>query len=435
MLLTLFQTGELRHYVVRLSKTVQYTLCVNAEAITWGINVTASKQVAWAPWLVIAAGIVAAMHIGKLPPTIPVLQQQLSLSLGQSGFLLAGIQVAGIVMALFVGLMAEKIGLKRLQVGGLLILAVASALGSFAHSFAALFAARLLEGFGFLSIVLVAPSLIKQLVPASQLKPVLGFWAAYMGLGVAASLLLAPNLLHVMTWPGVWWIYAILALVMALLLWRFVPNVRVQHHEAAPPLSQLLKQILSHPAPWLLGVVFASYTSQWFAVTSFLPTIYANAQIAATTAGVLTALVCLSNVGGPIVAGMMLQHGRPAWLLFTSGFVLMMIGAVVAFAGEGVLPFALQYGGVLLFSAGGGLIPGVVFAYVVYLAPSQQTVASTMGWVQQWSALGQFCLPPLMGNLVTWWGSWRNVWMVCVVLGVMGIASALQIQRLVKRMA
>ena len=132
---------------------------------------------------------------------------------------------------------------------------------------------------------------------------------------------------------------------------------------------------------------------------------------------------------------MMLQHGRPAWLLFTSGFVLMMIGAVVAFAGEGVLPFALQYGGVLLFSAGGGLIPGVVFAYVVYLAPSQQTVASTMGWVQQWSALGQFCLPPLMGNLVTWWGSWRNVWMVCVVLGVMGIASALQIQRLVKRMA
>ncbi|UOO90415.1 MFS transporter [Vitreoscilla massiliensis] len=396
---------------------------------------TQSKQVGWAPWLVIAAGIVAAMHIGKLPPTIPVLQQQLSLSLGQSGFLLAGIQVAGIAMALFVGLMAEKIGLKRLQVGGLLILAVASALGSFAHSFSALFAARLLEGFGFLSIVLVGPSLIKQLVPAHQLKLVLGFWAAYMGLGVAASLLLAPNLLHVLAWPRVWWIYASLALLMALLLWRFVPNVRVQHRDDTPPLAQLLKQTLSHPAPWLLGILFASYTSQWFAVTSFLPTIYANADIAATAAGVLTALVCLSNVGGPIVAGMMLQHGRPAWLLLTAGFVMMMVGAVVAFAGEGVLPFALQYCGVLLFSAGGGLIPGVVFAYVVYLAPSQQTVASTMGWVQQWSALGQFSLPPLMESLVTWWGSWRNAWMVCVVLGVVGIVCALRIQRLVKRMA
>ena len=154
---------------------------------------THTQQSAYASWLVIAAGIVAAMHIGKLPPTIPVLQQQLSLSLNQSGFLLAAIQVAGIAMALFIGLMAEKIGLKRLQVGGLLVLAVASFLGSYAGSFTALFAARLLEGFGFLSIVLAGPSLIKHLVPAQKLKPVLGFWAAYMGLGVATSLILAPT--------------------------------------------------------------------------------------------------------------------------------------------------------------------------------------------------------------------------------------------------
>ncbi len=166
-----------------------------------GKHVTQQQQSAYAPWLVIAAGIVAAMHIGKLPPTIPVLQQQLSLSLNQSGFLLAAIQVAGIAMALFIGLMAEKIGLKRLQVGGLLVLAVASFLGSFSGSFVALFAARLLEGFGFLSIVLAGPSLIKQLVPAQKLKPVLGFWAAYMGLGVASSLVLAPQLLRAITWP------------------------------------------------------------------------------------------------------------------------------------------------------------------------------------------------------------------------------------------
>ena len=399
------------------------------------MNVTHTQQSAYAPWLVIAAGIVAAMHIGKLPPTIPVLQQQLSLSLNQSGFLLAAIQVAGIAMALFIGLMAEKIGLKRLQVGGLLVLAVASFLGSYAGSFTALFAARLLEGFGFLSIVLAGPSLIKHLVPAQKLKPVLGFWAAYMGLGVATSLILAPNLLQHLTWPYVWLLYALLALVMAGLVWRWVPNVRLQSHTDAPPLRQLLKQTLSHPAPWLLGILFASYTSQWFAITSFLPTIYAHAHIPASQAGMLTALVCLSNVGGPIVAGMMLQQGRPAWVLLTAGFVLMMLGAVLTFAGEGFLPFSVRYCGVLLFSACGGLIPGVVFAYVVYLAPSQQTVASTMGWVQQWSALGQFSLPPLMGSLVMWWGSWRNAWLVCVVLGVVGIICALGIRRLVNRLA
>lgn len=388
-----------------------------------------------APWVVIAAGIVAAMHIGKLPPTLPILQQQLSLNLSQSGFLLSAIQVAGIACALVIGLMASKIGLKRLQVGGLLVLAVASCLGAFTQHFAALFAARLLEGFGFLCIVLAGPSLLKQLVPATQLKTILGFWGAYMGLGVAASLLLTPSLLHHFSWPQVWEWYALLALLMAVLVWWQVPSAaRLSHDTSHVPVWQLLKQTLKAPGPWLLGIAFASYTSQWFAVTGFLPTVYATANIPATQAGLLTALVCLSNVGGPIISGVLLQRGRSAFALMCTGFVAMMVGVLLTFAGEGVLPFSVQFLGVLLFSACGGLIPGVVFAYAVYLAPSQQTVASTMGWVQQWSALGQFCLPPLVGGLVTWWGTWRYTWVVCVVLGMVGIFCAGHIQRLIRQL-
>lgn len=38
--------------------------------------------------LVIAAGVVAALHVGKLPPALPALQQVLGVSLVQAGFLL-----------------------------------------------------------------------------------------------------------------------------------------------------------------------------------------------------------------------------------------------------------------------------------------------------------------------------------------------------------
>ena len=41
------------------------------------------------PGLIIAAGAVAALQVGKLPPALPVLQAQLELTLLQSGFLLS----------------------------------------------------------------------------------------------------------------------------------------------------------------------------------------------------------------------------------------------------------------------------------------------------------------------------------------------------------
>ncbi|MBG6075995.1 hypothetical protein [Polaromonas sp. CG_9.11] len=38
---------------------------------------------------VIAAGVVAALHVGKLPPALPVLRDVLGITLLQAGFLLS----------------------------------------------------------------------------------------------------------------------------------------------------------------------------------------------------------------------------------------------------------------------------------------------------------------------------------------------------------
>lgn len=54
-------------------------------------------------YMVFAAGVCAALHIGKLPPAIGVLQQSLGLSLVQAGFLLSLVQMAGMSVAIFTG--------------------------------------------------------------------------------------------------------------------------------------------------------------------------------------------------------------------------------------------------------------------------------------------------------------------------------------------
>jgi hypothetical protein len=49
--------------------------------------------------LVVAGGVAAALHVGKLPTAIPVLQQALHVSLVQAGFLLSLVQFAGMLLA------------------------------------------------------------------------------------------------------------------------------------------------------------------------------------------------------------------------------------------------------------------------------------------------------------------------------------------------
>ena len=78
-----------------------------------------------AAWIVILAGVSAALHVGKLPPAIPALQADLGLTLVQAGFLLSLVQLGSMALGLVAGLMADGIGLKRCMVAGLWVLVLA----------------------------------------------------------------------------------------------------------------------------------------------------------------------------------------------------------------------------------------------------------------------------------------------------------------------
>jgi predicted MFS family arabinose efflux permease len=77
------------------------------------------------------------------------LQQQLGMSLVQAGFLLSTVQVAGMVLGLVVGLGADKWGLRRSLLTGLMMMALSSMVGAAATDFIWLLALRALEGLGF----------------------------------------------------------------------------------------------------------------------------------------------------------------------------------------------------------------------------------------------------------------------------------------------
>ncbi|MFC7459744.1 CynX/NimT family MFS transporter [Hydrogenophaga defluvii] len=391
--------------------------------------------------LVVLAGVCAALHVGKLPPAIPVLREALGISLVAAGFLLSAVQIAGMTTGLLVGRLADGLGLRRSMLLGLAVLALASAAGAMASGVAALLVLRAVEGLGFLLVVLPAPSMVRRLVAPERMSRVLGWWGGYMPLGTALALLVGPVFTESLGWPAWWALLGLLSAAMALWLWRVVPPdpAPMADGRAAEQSGRAwlhpMQLTLRAPGPWLVALCFGLYAAQWLSVVGFLPSIYREAAVPGAWVGLLTAGVAAINIVGNVAAGRLLHRGwAPAHLLWL-GCASMAVGAAMAFAssvhGTGLPPLG-RYGGVLLFSCGGGLIPGTLFSLAVRVAPNDHTVATTVGWMQQWSALGQFAGPPVVAWVAVRAGSWRWTWLVTVACAAGCALLALRLHRHVR---
>lgn len=369
--------------------------------------------------LIIGAGFAAAMHIGKLPAAIPILQAELGLSLVQSGLLLSCIQCAGMCFALLIGSYVSKLGLKRCVLLGLSLLTLASICAGLTQSVLSLFSMRIIEGFGFLLVTLSGPALIRELAPIQSLPAKMGLWAAYMGGGVGIALITAPMLIQSWSWSVVWFSYALITLSFLIGIAWFIPNTTPSSQ--AVPLKSLIKLTLQHQPAWLLALIFGTYAGQWFALVGFLPTIYEQNHIAPTLAGLLTASVSIANAVGTFICGLLLQRGLQAKLLVILGFVVLIACALLFYTAKDSLPFMLQYVMVFGFSLFGGLVAGSIFAQALHFSPSPMAISTTVGMILQCSALSQFLLPPSIALLVSSTGTWLWVGVLMSVLSILGI--------------
>lgn len=376
-------------------------------------------------WLLLACGVVAAMHVGKLPPALPVLRQALGITLVEAGFLLSTVQLGSMLLGLALGLSAQRLGLKRSLTGGLGLLALASLAGTQADTATGLLAARAAEGLGVLMVALAAPSLLRRTVPAHRQALRLGLWGTYMPLGTGLALLVGPWALAWAGWQGWWIALGLLSAAMAgAAAWMLPADHLTQATTATRPHPVLLLASLRQPAPWLLGLCFGAYSAQWLTVIGFLPTIYAEAGLAAGLAGLLTALAALANALGNAMGSWLLHRGAAPLRLLWAGFAAMAASAVVAFGAQEHFGLPLRYAAVLLFSGMGGLVPSTLFALSGRTCADAGAMPVVIGVMTQGTGAGQFLGPPA----AAWWavsqGGWSNTWMATGAAALAGSALA-----------
>ncbi len=184
--------------------------------------------------------------------------------------------------------------------------------------------------------------------------------------------------------------------------------------------------------PWLGALTFGVYAAQWMAVIGFLPTLYAESGWVGAVGATLTATVAAANVIGNVAAGFLLHRGWRPVLVLGLGFAGQAVGTFLAFATLTTGQPVVRYAGALLFSAVGGLIPGGIFGLAPTLAPSEPTISTTVGWIQQWSSGGQVIGPPVVAWLATVLGGWQWTWAFSLGCCLIGVALATRLSAFVR---
>lgn len=339
----------------------------------------------------------------------------------------------GCLLGLTTGLIADRIGRRRLLFAGLALLCLGGLAGAAAADAASLLLSRLLEGIGVVTIVVAAPAMVAEAADPAQARLALGVWATYMPAGVALAMASAPAIADTAGWRGLWLIGSLAVALFALLcLFRLPPTLGRPAGNPGLGFAAAWKGAASRPGPWLLGACFGAYALQWFAVVTWLPTLVIEATGASAAAvGPFVALVVAVNIIGNLAGGRLLQAGlRPSTLIAAVSVTLGVLGLfVMSPATAPTLRLVLA----CLFSAIGGIIPGAIFAAAPRHSPGTALMGAVNGLIVQGSNLGVLLGPPVLALMVKLSGGWQGARWVMPVAGAVGLGLALLLRRLERR--
>ena len=377
-------------------------------------------------WIaLLGCGIVAAMHVWKLPGALAFIRQDLGMSLVQSGVLLGIVQVGALLLGLCGSLVAEKLGLRTTIVIGLMMLALGSLVGSLSEETWQLMVTRAFEGVGFLLVTLVAPPLIRVTTDQSRVSQAMGWWSAFQGIAVFLAVLVSTVLLSGLEWVNwrIWWM--IMGVVSALTVVIVIRTVPSDHGRAVHFRSTLtaIGATLQTSMPWVISVIFACYTLQWGAIIGFLPDIVGDQD--GVTVGIATAVVGGANGAGNVISGQLLKRGFSPRLLVMIGMVSVIVTTVLIFAPDWGSVFGgewVQLTIAVVFSGIAALIPSTITRIAVDVAPPGGSASAVMGLMIQVYNAANFVGPIALAAIASAVGDWHLSWVMTSAAAVLGAA-------------
>ncbi len=389
-------------------------------------------------WLIVVVtaltGVVAAMQVGKVPPSLPLIRDELGLSLVTAGWLSSMITLAGSLLGIAFGVVTERVGGRSMVLLGLFALAVGSSLGAISETIAPLLLSRALEGLGYVAIVVGGAPLVASVTAPRHIRTALGAWSGYYPVGI--SLMMAASTLFMFggNWRGIWIanVAAIALVGIAFALATLHSATTLARPTVTRPPRDILRAI-ARPGAWVLGFSLAIAGANILAVITWLPTFFVDVLEHSTiVAALLTALV-LSLMGfGNAAGGWLIQRNIPRWRVLVVGNLIIGFLPVLIFNAGTPDPLRLTLS--FMFTFASGVVPGATLSAIPLHAPTPRDIGIVTGVLLQGSQLGFLIGPPALAMAVVGFGGWQQgVWLL-TVLGIINVFLALVLRSIERRL-
>lgn len=378
-----------------------------------------------------------------LSPLLSLLEGQWSMTRAQLGLLNSAFFLMYTLMQVPTGLLADRLGRRRLLLPGYLLHAVGAALSGLAHSAQTFLAARVVTGLGQSTYYATQYALASAVIPRRYRALGMAVINSGMAVGIALGMLAASASL---AGQGTSWRVPFLSLAAATLL-LYVVMSRVVHDEHPPALAapaaagERAGAADGSPGPTTqarvpgrpgLGAAFARNTVLcylvalcsmygFFVILTWLP-YYLETQrgVSGVGSGVVSATIAFAAVPAGLLAGRIsdrIGRRRPVLLLLVPVSGLALAGIVLAPS------VASAYGAVLLYGITGKLVMDPLLVALVADATPAQGYGTAFGILNFAGTISTVLAPAITGHLADLTGSFVSAFLLAAALQIVAAAA------------
>ncbi|WP_152424811.1 MFS transporter [Natronococcus jeotgali] len=144
--------------------------------------------------IIFASTLVSVMGVSLISPALPTIQAAWNISASQASLLISAFTLPGIVLTPFIGLIADRVGRKRVLVPSLFLFGVSGIVVVFVDGFTTLLGLRVVQGTAGSAIMSLTVTLLGDLFSGEQQSRLIGLNAAILAIGAAGYPLLGGGL-------------------------------------------------------------------------------------------------------------------------------------------------------------------------------------------------------------------------------------------------
>lgn len=346
--------------------------------------------------LLCLCGILAGGQFAKVSVEFARLQAHYGASPERIGLLLSTVGVMGLAFGVVAGLLAPRLGYRRLLVWGLAGGGLLSALQAWLPPFALLLLSRVPEGATHLAIMVAAPTLLMQVCAPRHHSIVMGLWATVVGLAFALMAGLDRLLPAGLGPRDALFGHGVLMVLAAAAVRLWVPDSPAQARGAeGVSLLALHRAVYAHWQTALPGLAFLCYAFITIALLTFVPRFSGQGSAAFVTALPLVA------TAGTLAAGWAARHFHTGLNLARAAHLALGLSALaLAWAAHSGLPTALL---ALLTLACAGVCGGAAATLIPQLNSTPAAQARASGVLVQLGNLGSVSGPPVFAAVAERW--------------------------------